>query len=1477
MTDPQQDQHTASHRFESGEAASDDVFCFPLSFAQERLWFLHQLDPHGDAYHLPVALRLQGVFDRDAFGQSVQDMIRRHETLRTSFTLEADQPVQVVSATGNIWPVVVDLNHISQETREPEAMRLARAEAKQPFDLQNGPLLRVTLLTLTPDECVLLLTMHHIITDLWSMNILVQEITGLYTAYTNNQPADLPDLPIQYSDFAVWQRQKLQGDVLQGHVCYWRDQFTPLPAELGLPTDYPRPALQRFHGENFFFKVPWELTQALRQLGEREGSTLFMTLLAAFTVQLYRYTGQNDIVVGSPIANRNRREIEGLIGFFVNTLALRTRLSGSQTFLDVLAHVSETALDAYEHQDMPFEVLIEKLQPERDWSRPPLFQVMFALQNAPLGHLELPALTLTSLELDSGATLFDLSLFLEERAGELVGRLEYNTDLFTRSTLVRFADHFLRLLHSIVANPTCQVWALPLLSEEERRQLLTGWNATAVDYRRDQLVSHLLEEQAAKTPDAIALVSAEMQYSYATLERQANRLGNYLQRLGIGPESTVGVCLERSADLIVGLSGILKAGGAYLPLDPQYPGARLRFMITDAGVSVVLTQSAFLELFEGSADRLVPLDRDWPAIALCVDTVPRQRACAENLAYVIYTSGSTGVPKGVMVQHRNVCNFVAGMDHCLQMDPPGTWLAVTGVAFDISVLEIFWTLARGFRVILQADLAPSQPFLLPGKQGEHRGPDFSLFYFASDDQEGVDEHDRYRLLLDGALFADRHGFSAVWTPERHFHSFGGLYPNPAVTGAALAVLTKRVHIRAGSVVLPLQNPLRVAEEWAVVDNLSQGRAGISFASGWHANDFALAPEKYVDRRAIMERDIESVRRLWRGEALALKDGTGHGVAIRTRPSPFQRELPLWLTAAGSPQTFELAGKMGLRILTHLLGQSLEELAEKIALYRRAWREHGHPAEGYVTLMLHTFVAENSETVRQIVSAPFRNYLRSSVDLLDRLAQSSGSAFGVKDFSDDDKEALLAHAFERYFQTSGLFGTPHSCLPMVAHIKAIGVDEIACLIDFGVETQTVLSHLPYLNELRLLSARQSEPTSQTLTPATQLKRYAVSHVQCTPSFVRILLADPATAHVLPQLRQLLLGGEVFPTSLAAELQPLIAGDLLNMYGPTETTIWSTTHLVQPEQRGTGVSIGRPIANSQVYLLDHDLQLLPCGVPGEVYISGEGLARGYLQRPEVTAQRFLPDPFSAQPGARMYKTGDRARYLPAGELEYLGRNDFQVKVRGFRIEPGEIEATLALHPGVQQAIVLVRSGHTDQSGAHDQHLVAYILPTHSDAVHTAELSHFVRQRLPMYMVPETLIVLEHVPLTSNGKVDRQALLALGDDLGAREPAFLAPRSSAEVVIAGVWAEVLGLTSVGVQHNFFALGGHSLLATTVIARLRAIFQVDIPLRRLLEEPTISALAREIQRLWQGDGETVEDIAQIYLQFQQLSDAEVQAQLSS
>ncbi|HET8842748.1 MAG TPA: MupA/Atu3671 family FMN-dependent luciferase-like monooxygenase, partial [Ktedonobacteraceae bacterium] len=686
---------------------------------------------------------------------------------------------------------------------------------------------------------------------------------------------------------------------------------------------------------------------------------------------------------------------------------------------------------------------------------------------------------------------------------------------------------------------------------------------------------------------------------------------------------------------------------------------------------------------------------------------------------------------------------------------------------------------------------------------------------------------------------DEHGFAAVWTPERHFHPFGGLYPNPSVTGAALAAITRNIQIRAGSVVSPLHNPIRIAEEWSVVDNLSHGRVGLSFASGWHAQDFVLAPENYARRREILVSSIETIQRLWKNEPITSVGGNGMPAEVRIYPRPVQDTLPIWLTAAGNPATFQMAGEMGLSLLTHLLGQSLEDLAEKIALYRAAWHASAQRmGNGHVTLMLHTFVGGNTDEVREKVRKPFCNYLRNSLDLVKDLAVSLGYSGDPRTFAEDDIEVLLSHAFERYFETSGLLGEPDKCLLLVEKLKSIGVDEIACLIDFGVDSEAVLESLSYLNDVKNRSNNPEREKAADFSIAEQIGLHHVSHIQCTPSLGRILATDDATLSAMRNLRVLLLGGEALSPALANQLRSTLSAEIYNMYGPTETTIWSTVYPIETPQEN--IPIGRPISNTQIYILDPHLQPVPLGVIGEIYIGGAGVVRGYLQKPELTAERFLPDQFATTPGARLYKTGDRGRYLPDGTLEFLGRGDYQVKIRGHRIEPGEIETVLEGHPQVSECAVIA---YVPDTGAQEKRLAAYIVPKTETEVILEEVRSFLQEKLPSYMLPNAFVLLDHLPLTPNKKVDKKALPLPDASQTGVQIHYRAPHTSMEEILAGIWAEILGLEKVGIDEIFFELGGYSLQATQLIARLRTLFQVDLPLRSFFDTPTVAGLSRQIE----------------------------------
>jgi len=1012
----------------------------PLSFAQQRLWFLDQLGPDSPLYNIPDAVRLTGRLSVPALEQSLNEMIRRHETLRTTFATVDGRPVQVIAPFSTMALPSVDLWDLPKAEQEAEAWRLATEEALRSFDLARGPLLRTTVLRLDEEEHVLLVTMHHIISDGWSMGILTREAVALYEAFANGKPSPLSELPIQYADFAAWQREWLRGEVLDAQLAYWKQQLDGAPAVLELSTDRLRPPVQTYRGATQTFILPEGLTAALQALSREEGSTLFMTLLAAFNALMYRYTGQEDILVGSPIANRNWSEIEGLIGFFVNTLVLRTNLSGNPTFRELLRRVWEMTLGAYAHQDLPFEMLVEKLQPERDLSHTPLFQVVFTLQNAPMPPREQAGLTFRPLEVDSRTAKFDLTLFMVETKQGLSGAIEYNTDLFDAATIARLVGHFRVLLRSIVADPDLRVKDVSLLTDAGREQLLVRWNDTKAEYSQERCIHELFEAQVERTPDAVAVVFDDQSLTYGELNRRANQLAHYLRGLGVGPEVLVGVYMGRSLEMVVGLLGILKAGGAYVPLDLAYPKERLAFMLEDTRMSVLLSQQQLVKNLPEHDAHVVCLDTGRETIAQKSQESPVSGVMAKNLAYVIYTSGSTGRSKGVQIPHGGLLNLV----HWHQR------------AFDVSSVD--------------------------------------------------------RATQIAAL-----GFDAsVWE----------MWPYLAV-GATLCLV---------------EEERRVAPQ------------GL--------RDWLLA----------------------------------QGVTICFLPTP---------------------------------------LAE--ALLSLDW-----PDESALRLML----------------------------------------------TGGDK---------------------------LHHYPSRG--------------------LPF--------------------------------------------------------------------------------ELVNNYGPTENTVVTTSGVILPEEEAVvAPPIGRPVTNTQVYVLDDHLSPVPVGVIGELCIGGDSLARGYLNRPGRTATSFVPHPFSSRPGARLYKTGDLVRYRPDGDLEFVGRNDFQVKVRGFRIELGEIEAVLEQHPEVRETAVIVRE---DEPG--DRRLVAYVVTDKEQAPTVSALRRFLRQRLPQYMVPSTFMILDNLLLTLNGKVDRQSLPAPVGTGIELENVYVAPRTPEEKALAEIWAIVLKVEQVGIHDNFFELGGDSLLSLQVIAKAKQV----------------------------------------------------------
>ncbi|HJT57763.1 MAG TPA: amino acid adenylation domain-containing protein, partial [Ktedonobacteraceae bacterium] len=1038
----------------------------PLSFAQQRLWFLDQLEPNSTAYNIPNATRLSGKLNFHALEQSLQEVVRRHESLRTTFSTKEGQPVQVIEPCARCSLPVIELSALASEQHENEVLRLVQQEARRPFNLAHGPLLRATLLRHSENEHVVLLTMHHIVSDAWSYDIFLRELTILYNALAAGQPSPLSELSLQYADFASWQRQWLQGEVLEAQVAYWSEQLRGIPS-LELPTDHPRPAVQTFRGAHQNLLLPALLSEELKRLSQREGVTLFMTLLGAFQVLLSRYSGQSDIAVGTPIANRTRAELEKLIGFFVNTLVLRCDLSDNPSFLDLLKRVREVCLEAYTHQDVPFEKLVEVLQPERDLSRSPLFQVTFQLHHAFEPSQAPRGLTVSGLSNESGTAKFDLSLAMTDSDQGLYCAVEYNTDLFEASTISRLLEHFRTLLASIVARPDDRLAELPVLSEGELQQLLCEWNETQKDYGAGLCLHTLFETQVERTPEAIALVFEDEHLTYRALNERANQVAHYLWRQGVAPEVLVGLCLERSPEMAIGLLGVLKAGGAYVPLDAAYPQERLAFMLADIQASTLLTQQRLAaELPEHSA-QIICLDTNWEDIDQQSRVNPVSEVRSENAAYVIYTSGSTGRPKGVVVTHQAICNHMSWMQTNFPLGEMDRVLQKTAFSFDASIWEFFAPLQAGAQLIM------AQP-------GGHR-------------------------------------------------------------------------------------------------------------------------------------DI--------------------------------------------------------------------------------------------------------------------SYL----------------------------------------------------IEAVAH-------------------------------------------------------YGITVLQLVPSLLRVFLEHREITRCR-SLKRVFCGGEELPVAVQQLFFTRLTADLYNLYGPTEASIDVTAWPCEPENTGQKIPIGRPIANTRIYLLDAHRQPVPIGVPGELHIGGIGLARGYLHCPDITAEKFFPDPFSSEPGARLYATGDLARYLPDGSIEYQERIDLQVKIRGFRIELGEIEAVLAQHPELLESVVM-----TIEGAAGDKRLAAYVVPRELPAPSSSELRRYLQEKLPDYMVPSALVVLEALPLMPNGKVDRRALSTL-DMTGAEQGERMEMLSPVQELLVSLWGEVLGLKHIGIHENFFALGGHSILATQLISRVQSVLQVEISLRNLFEAPTVALLAERVE----------------------------------
>ncbi|MEM8841935.1 MAG: MupA/Atu3671 family FMN-dependent luciferase-like monooxygenase, partial [Pseudomonadota bacterium] len=1061
----------------------------------------------------------------------------------------------------------------------------------------------------------------------------------------------------------------------------------------------------------------------------------------------------------------------------------------------------------------------------------PFFCADLPIRDPDLRQLRTPDLAIS---LDSDAPVADSALTLALCEGE--ARVHHDANRIAPDLAEILAARLAHLIDEVAtADHDRALSDIPPMPATERAFLLAGLNATDKPFDASATIHGLFEAQVALNPDRPAIAHQGGFLTYGELNARANRVARRLRDMGLGQGDLVGLAVHRSPQMLVGALAILKAGGAYLPLDPAYPRERIQQYLTESAAPFLVTEGALAPEYATDTVQALLIDQDSEISTLSPENIGIEVA-GDDLAYVIFTSGSTGRPKGVMIPHRNVANFFSAMDDVVEPTEVKTWLALTSLSFDISVLELFWTLANGFKVVLHESGAES---LAPAAQGQPESEvDLSLFFWG---QSSSDAGGSYDLLLESAQFADKHGFKAIWLPERHFHSFGGMYPNPSVTAAAVSVLTETIELRAGSCVAPLHHPARIAEEWAVVDNLSRGRTGLALASGWQQNDFILRPENRppANKPALFE-TVDTLRRLWRGEEVEFELSGDKTTKVITQPRPVTKELPLWLTTAGNPETWRKAGEMGMNILTHLLGQTVPEIEEKIALYHQALRDAGHdPQDFRVTLMLHSFIGSDRAHAMAVAREPMMAYLRSSIDLVKEHA-GSFPAFKRRadlestvevDFdalSEQEMQDLLEHAYRRYFDQSGLFGSVEDGMARVRQLSKIGVSEIACLVDIGIAAEDVRDGLPRLAEVLKRTRTDHARDDLDHSIASEVIRHGVTHLQCTPSHMRLITASEPACAALRQVKHVLLGGEPLSEGLASQVAGATGARITNLYGPTETTIWSMTSEVAPDQP---ITIGRPIANTRIYVLDANGEPVPVGTPGEIWIGGEGVAKGYLSGDPAAHRRFIDNPFG--PG-RIYQTGDLGRWRADRTLDFIGRNDQQIKLRGYRIELGEIEAVARAHAMVRQAVARL-----DESTAADPQIVLFTVLSHG--LSAAELRAHIAAHLPDHMVPASMVVLDEMPLTPNGKIDRAALV-FDADMTERQvdTALVEPLPGTQTLIAEVWQQLLKVPKVGAKDDFFELGGDSLSALEASCMISdRLTGQDISMTKIFQFPVLADLA--------------------------------------
>ncbi|MEG4228485.1 amino acid adenylation domain-containing protein [Microcoleus sp. N9_B2] len=1529
----------------------------PLSFAQQRLWFLDQLVPNNPFYNVPAALRLTGSLNLTALQQTFNEIVRRHEALRTTLAVVSGQPVQRIAAAFHLPINVVDLRTLPKESRQTEANRLTAEEAQRSFNLSNDLLLRVTLLQLDDAEYLLMLNMHHIVSDGWSIGVLIQELGALYTAFASEKPSPLPALSIQYADFAKWQREWLQGEVLETQLAYWRQQLNGL-SMLNLPADLPRPAIQSYRGKRQFLQLPKQLSEALETLSQREGVTLFMTMLAAFKTLLYHYAQQEDIVVGSPIANRNRSEIEALIGFFVNSLVLRTDLSGNPTFRELLNRVKEVALGAYAHQDLPFEKLVEELHPDRALNQNPLFQVAFALQNAPGNRLELPELTLSPQQLDVGTARFDLEFHLWERSPNssgsnqspsnklwvdssegISGMVIYSADLFDEATIARMLGHFQTLLESIVKNPEQRIANLQYLSAKERYHLLVECNKTQADYPLNLCVHQLFELHASQTPSAVALVFGDERVTYQQLNLRSNQLAHYLQKIGVGVEVLVGLCVERSIDLIVGMLGILKAGGAYLILDPSYPVGRSSFMVKDAQLSVVLTQQQWIENLRSPNLQIVCLDTDWEMISQEIADNPTSAATAENLVYAIYTSGSTGKPKGVEIEHGSLLNLVFWHQREFGVSAGDRATQIAAIGFDACGWEIWPYLAAGASIYFPEDEIRRDPERL---QNWLVSKAITISFLPTPLAEKLlrldwPQNTALRILLAGGEKLQQHPLKSH--PFKLVNNYGPT-ENTVVTTSGYIPATEQIDI-APTIGRPIANTqIYILDKY--LQPVAIGVVGELYIGG---NGLARG---YLNRPDLTAQSfISNPFKANSGERIYK---TGDLVRYR------------------SDCNLEFLGRIdeqvkirGFRIE---LGEIETVLTQHPAVQQTA-ATTSEDAEGnkrliaYVALNAEYSVARETNQIMQLQDEQVLQWQMLYNETYDRPAVDSDPTFNivgwnssytnqpipaeqVRDWANNQAAQILALQPRRVLEIgcgTGLLlfqiaprcthycGTDFSPISLNYIQQHLANQQLANVTllqkmatDFaGVETaafdavilNSVVQYFPNIDylvqvlegavqatapggfifigdvrSLPLLAAfhasvqlYQAEPSlaGEQLQQRVQMQIFQETELVIDPDFfsalkhrfpqiggVEIQLIRGSYHNELTDFRYnaiLHIASEIDPPQSPGRFHSHENGDFVGAVPPCPppptddftgvSDMGATTGGLplprmkppcpqSPAQGGQGPekrldwsdeNQNLTVTKVQQTLLENQLDILIIANVPNARVTAAVKAAELLS---------VVDKFTT--AAQLQKTVEKVENLGVEPEDW-----YALEV------PYNVNISWSDSDSQGRYDVVFARGETRDFGQETRS--DNLRPWRSYANNplqakaarklVPQLQAYLAEKLPEYMIPSAFVVLESLPVTANGKVDRLALPAPEPIKLEWAGSYVAPQTSVEEVLVKIWAEVLGIKRVGIRDNFFELGGHSLLATQLVSRVRDAFAVELPLRRVFEAPTIGELSKIVESL--------------------------------